>query len=114
MFKIIKALVGAAAVNADPVETGILYLRREIKNAERNPDALSPLLYEDLSNLALRFSERMSQLSSAEKPVTYFVQHLEYLAGVLAQVLSDSPVEADDSVLDLLRKHRLNFQEASR
>lgn len=114
MFDFIKTLIGGGAAGAASIGMGVKYLRSEIGKAGCDPDVLPVLLYRELAEHALKYSKSMSEVSQSEKAVTYFVQHLDYITDALCCVLNNTPVEADISVIEILRRYRLKFDVASR
>lgn len=114
MLNLFKTLVGGGAFSASPVSTGVTFLKSELRKAGHDPDSLPDRLLRDLAEDAKRFSEVMAEMLPDDKPVTYFVQRLEYVAGALCDLLSGTPINVDEGIAEMLTKHRLSFTRASR
>src|SRR5688572_5992250 len=110
MFSFLKSLVGAGATAASPSATGVTYLKSELRKSGANPEALPNQLYRDLAEHADRYSRNMAELLPDDQPVTYFVQHLDYIAIALSDFLAGRPLEIDDGIAEVLARYQLSFR----
>ena len=111
MFKFLQSVVGGVAHSVDSEASGVLYIRGTLKKAGYAPDRMPEEFYRELSAHAHKFSQSMSQLSTKEKPVTYFVQHLDYIATLLESALDGSQVEASGPLVEILTKYGLQARD---
>ena len=64
----------------------------------------------ELSEYAYSLSKNMATLSSRDKPVTYFIEHLEYIAIVLCGDLRDYDLEIAEPLLKILNRYNIAIQ----
>ena len=80
MFSFFKALIGGSAYSKDPIATGVIHLRQQIKREGLKSDEYPDSLLRELSEYSHRFAQNMAEISPQDKPVTYFVDCLEACA----------------------------------
>jgi hypothetical protein len=112
VFSFIRALIGGASYASNPVKTGVKYLQQEIAKFEHKPSSYSEQLLVQLSEYAHKFSKQMYELSPSEKQVTYFLQHLEYVAITLAQAASGERPEVPEPLHNILSSHGISSRAA--
>jgi hypothetical protein len=107
VFRFLKALVGSAAYHESPTATGAIYLRDNLRKDGFDPDEIPAEFYSELSAYADGFAKTMAQMSSRDQPVTYFVEHLEYIQILIEKALMGESVDAPEPVANIFKRFGL-------
>jgi hypothetical protein len=99
--------LGRAAYQTNPATSGAIYLRDNLRKNGCNPDTICPEFYAELSEYADRFAKSMAQMSSREAPVTYFIEHMEYIQLLIEQALAGESVEAPEPLVAIFKRYGL-------
>lgn len=113
MFKFLQAIGGGIAYGTNSEATGALYIRGILKKSGRDADRIPESFYRELAAYAYKFSQSMSQLSSKEKPVNYFVEHLEFISFLLERALEGEEVDAPSPIVEIFRNYNLRAKNIS-
>ncbi len=105
-----KAVIGGASYKRNPLETGAIYIKDELKKANSKKEYSREFLLE-LSQCAQKFSEQMYMMSKKEEKVTYFVNHLNYIVILLLKAEDGGHVEASDPIKSVLVAHGVSVSE---
>ena len=107
MFTFLKNLLaGTSAFYSKPVTSGSLYLKQSLHDGgvpQRMPDKF----YEELAGYAYTFSQDMALIMKQEKPVTYFVEQLDYILSVLPDAMNGQAVTVIEPIKDIFESYGL-------
>jgi hypothetical protein len=104
MFDFVRALM-----SRDPVRAAERYIRTQIEKDGLDPNALPKALLRDLAERAYEDSKGMADTRNTAWSEGEFTQQLDQGSSAIINVLRNKPINADDSLVEILIWHRIEF-----